>query len=127
MKPSKQNAFTLVEVLISILLLAIVLTGGLALYLNATDLTALVSHKKMAIQIANDVLECCKNQPYDSINVTNCSPSLMIGGLTPTITGTVTEATNPTRKIIAVKVAWTDPGRATDLSQEINLVTQIGP
>ena len=51
---------TLIEVLISILLIAITAMGGIALYFNASEIQGIVLHKKIAIEMANSQMEECR-------------------------------------------------------------------
>lgn len=52
-----QCGFTVIESLISMLLLGVILTGGLSIYFNSKKILTLVQHKKIATEIANSKLE----------------------------------------------------------------------
>lgn len=132
MKPSKQNAFTLIEVLISMLLLAIVLSGGITLFFHANDISALVLHKKMAMEEGSNGIEYLKNMDYsalwglaDPINqpyITN----MTVGQIEAQTTRTLTRVTPENRVIANIMVTWTDPSR-TSSPQEMTFMTQIAP
>lgn len=68
---------TLIEVLISIILVAITTLGGIALYFNATELQSIVFHKKMAIELANSKMEECRRTDC----ITGVPEPISIGGL----------------------------------------------
>ena len=125
--PKKFNckASSLVEVLISILLFAIVIAGGLGFYSYATHLQALATHKKIATQIANVMMEEYKSKLY-SDPVLNLDP----GGHTVPCTFNVdnlyvcwvyVQSPNSDYKQVKVGVKWSEVGMTAD--QWVNMTT----
>ena len=51
------KGFTIVEALISIILFTIILTGGINIYVTASRITALATHKRLAVENANTKVE----------------------------------------------------------------------
>ena len=60
----KSNAFTLIECMISLLLIAIVLAGGIAYYFYSNDYLQAAIRKRIATEIASSKLEEIKNKGY---------------------------------------------------------------
>src|SRR6185503_3413373 len=87
-----QSGFTIIESLISLILLAIVITGGMQFYFNAQKIVSLASHKKIAIQIANTRLEEIRRNGYGSLEEPAtgvpqaCPTAVTVGGLSATCT-----------------------------------------
>ena len=61
------KGFTLVESLISILLLAIVLVGGMGFYFYSTDVMTIAMQKKMAMEMAMQAMEQMKDLGYSCL------------------------------------------------------------
>lgn len=114
MKTNNSSGFTLVEVLISILMLAIVLTGGMALYHNASEIMAHMVHKKVAMELADLEMEGIKELTYNSIipldetTITGAP----LANAKKTITVTEVDAKY---KEVGVKVAWKDNSKSVEL------------
>ena len=139
---SNNKGMTLAEVLISLLLLAIVLTGGMGFYFNADEAIALVTHKKFATEIANLTLEDLKRGGYPNLPPSGPGistaltdtddPLHIIKNLSATKTVTVTDiddpvgGTNPVDyKKVEVIVTWSEAGKNT--ARKTNLVTYMAP
>ena len=108
------NGFTLIEVLISILVLAVVLTGGMALYHNASEIMAHMVHKKVAMELADLEMEGIKEQTYNSIipvDETSIAGSSLTNAKK---TITVTEV-DERYKEVGVTVAWKDNTKSVEL------------
>lgn len=131
------SGFTLVETLISILILAIVLAGGLSLYFNSSAISALMTHKKFATELTSKIMEELKKNGYASLPLpgpgiptaltTADDPSHIILDLTPaTKTVTVTDIGSPVEyKQVDVIVNWTEAGKSTPRSAQAT--TYIAP
>lgn len=63
----KKTGFTIVECIISLLLLAIIMVGGMAFYTYASQYTMGAVHKKTALEIANTKMEEIRNNGYASL------------------------------------------------------------
>jgi prepilin-type N-terminal cleavage/methylation domain-containing protein len=114
------KGLTLVEVLISIILLAIVLAGGLAFYFNSSETMALATHKRIATEMAHDRLEILKAQSCSTITNTT-EGALQVGGLTATRVTTI----DPTTCEVNVTVAWQEAGKAS--GRQVSFDTVIAP
>jgi len=57
---NNKHGTTLIEILISIILVAITTLGGIALFFNASQLQGIVRHKKIAVEMANSKMEECR-------------------------------------------------------------------
>ncbi len=130
------RGFTLAEVLISLLILVIILAGGMKFYFYASEVIGLVTHKKLATEIANSTLEDLKRSGYSNLPapgpgtptaLTNTDdPVGILKDLSATKTVTVTDVGNPIDyKQVDVAVAWTESGKNT--SRETKLTTYIAP
>ena len=58
---------TLIECVISILILSVTLAGSLNLYFNATSIMSVAMHKKVALEIAIQELEKVKDAGYAAL------------------------------------------------------------
>ena len=133
-KLKNNKGFGLIETLISILLLSIVLTGGMAFYFNGNEFMGLAKHKKMALEIANSKLEDLKNFGYGSLPPagTLVVTNIAVGGLSAVQTTTVTNQDDPVGgnpvdyKEVRVRVDWTEAGKIT-APQQIDLTTFMSP
>ena len=114
------KGFTIIESLISILLLAIVLAGGVSFYHNSDALMSMAMHKKMATEMANSQMEYLKIVPYD--NLTNSTTIINVGSLSGGQTVVVTPI-DANYKSANVLVNWVETDKNT--TQVMNLVTYI--
>lgn len=79
MKRIKNNqGTTIIEILVSLILIAITALGGIALHYNATELQAIVLHKKMAVELANNQMEECRR----GVNCSAGTSDITISGIT---------------------------------------------
>jgi prepilin-type N-terminal cleavage/methylation domain-containing protein len=63
----KKPGFTIIECLISLLLLVIIMIGGMAFYTYASQYTRAALHKRAALEIANTRMEAMRNSGYSSL------------------------------------------------------------
>lgn len=131
-----KRGFTLVECLISLLLVIIVLVGGAGFYFYASQILRGSTHRRIAAEIADSKTEEIKNAGYSSLP--NPAPgglwqgpiNVTIGGLTGQENIYVydiddDEDTITDYKQVKVKVNWPEPGKST--GQEISLDTYLAP
>jgi len=94
---STKRGFTLIESLISLILLSIVLTGGMQFYFNSQKLVSLASHKRLALHIANARLEEMRKNGYGALPNPAPGPGVVttttitVGGLTASRVETVVD------------------------------------
>jgi len=78
----KQNGSTLIEILVSMIIMAITLLGGIALYFNASEIQKMAVHKKMATELANSRMEELRSMSCAAITALNHNwADLQVGGL----------------------------------------------
>jgi len=132
----KDSGFTLIESVIALLLIAMMLSGGLALYLYSQGHLNAAIHRKMATNIANSRMEEIKNGGYGNLpDPAPVSPgiwtgpsSVAIAGLTGTETDYVFEfdadgdGLNDS-KHIRVDISWHQPDKTA--AQHVTLDTII--
>jgi prepilin-type N-terminal cleavage/methylation domain-containing protein len=122
-----KSGFTLLEIIISILLLAITLAGGMALYFNANKIMSLMVHKKAAMELADEKMEELRDVSYNStpLEVGEKSEStLKVAGLNASRTVTVTEP-HTSYKQVTIEVNWKEANETADKS--IKLVSYVSP
>lgn len=118
---SEKRGFTLIEIMVSILLLAITLTGGMVLYHNAEQIMALMVHKKVAMELADEKMEEIRNKPFVSLpnnDVPVVESNLKITGL-PASRKTVISQPASNLKEVRVEVNWNEAGAVTAKSVEL--------
>jgi len=136
-KMRAKKGLTIVECLLSIIILAIMLTAGLAFYFNAQASMRWAISKRIAVEMASAQLESIRNDGY--ANLPNPAPSgnlwqgplaIALGRLTGQkeiyvfdIDENADHLTD--YKQVRVIVSWQDPGR-TGLST-VSLDTYIAP
>jgi len=78
----KQGGSTLIEILVSMVIMAISVLGGIALYFNASELQKMAMHKKMATELANSRMEELRTMSCATITGLSTNwTDLQIGGL----------------------------------------------
>ena len=115
------SGFTLLEILVSMLLLAVTLVGGMALYHNAERIMALMVHKKVAMELANEKMEAVRNSSYGSLSDgVSQDFGLKVSGLNA---GRVTTVSilDPNKDVKEVRVAvnWKEAGQKIDKTVEL--------
>lgn len=134
-----KKGLTIIECLLSILLLAIMLTAGMAFYFNAQASMRGSIHKRIAVEMASAQLENIKNSGY--LNLPDYCPepdgcvipnrNVAIGalvGLSNTVVKDVDEPGTPVGtdyKRVTIQISWQDPGKSS--SSAVSLDTYIAP
>ncbi len=109
----QKSGFTLLEILVSLLLLAVTLVGGMALYHNAQKIMALMVHKKVAMELADRQMETVRTTSFGLLAAGESTESnLRVTGLPANRRTTVTE-TSSKLKEIRVEVNWNEAGQTT--------------
>jgi prepilin-type N-terminal cleavage/methylation domain-containing protein len=119
------KGFTIIECLISILLLTIIMVGGMALFFYPQGYYTASAHRKVATDIASAQLEGLKKQlitNWDS--AFPASLPITIGGLSGTVRIPQPFSSCGTDcKAVQVKISWNEPEKAA--LQEVILDTCI--
>ena len=66
---SNQRGSTLIEILVSMIIMTITLLGGIALYFNASEIQKMAIHKKMATELASTKMEKYRDKTCESIDI----------------------------------------------------------
>ncbi len=77
-KKNRRGAFTLIEVLVSLFVISIVMTGIYQLILYSLAITSDNQHYVESIAIANQKMEQIRNMPYDDVGTVSGSPHGLI-------------------------------------------------
>ena len=131
-----RKGFTIIECLISVILLAITMVGSMAFYFYSTGHLAGATHKRIAAELANAKMEELKNTDYDDItndtqNITiSATPGIPMSGINGTENVTVNPGGGhfggPEYKEVHVEIAWSEPTKS-GLQQKVTLSTNIAP
>ena len=129
MKLKENQGLTLIECLISILLLAIVLAGGMSFYFNSTAVMTLVMHKKTAMEMVTQAMEQIKNDGYLGLPLSGVVDTSMVtfGDFSVQKQRQVTDESGPVpkNKKVEIQVRWFESGNPT--ARTIGLVTYMAP
>jgi len=123
------RGFTLIESLISIILLSICLAGGIAFYFNASEIMTLAIHKKIAVEIANQAVEKYKEMGYSDLPPANgvwtADSAVTFGDFSVQTRRKIADVVNgpPATKQVEFEVTWTEAGKTQ--ARTINLFTYI--
>jgi prepilin-type N-terminal cleavage/methylation domain-containing protein len=117
-----EHGFSLIECLVSILLLTFLLVGGMSFYTFSNDYLQSVTSRRIAADLANSRMEIIKSGGYDAAsNLTACSnpssTSVLIGQLPGSMVccqnGTFTDVNaTSSYKAVKVKVQWNQPNKS---------------
>ncbi len=121
---------TLIEVLISMLILTIVLTGGMQYFIVTSKVMVLARHKEMAMEMANGALEEMRKAGFDHLPLATGlwgpDSSITFGDFTATTKRRVTNINNVgqvVRRQVEVQVNWNESGQGAP--REISLFTYV--
>jgi prepilin-type N-terminal cleavage/methylation domain-containing protein len=120
----KQRAFTLIEVLVSIVILAVALTGSMSIYFYLNSIAGRAINERKAVQMADSKMEELKGVSYAAL--TNSTTSISVGALSFQQTVTVTDLADTfASKQVRVLITWHEPDRTGD--EAVDLVTVRQP
>jgi len=128
----KSDGSTLIEILVSMIIMTITVLGGMALYFNASELQKMAMHKKMATELANSQMEKLRTMSCAAISALDHNwTDLQIGGLLlagadgkgikvepPVDQGNYCE--------VEIKIKWNEVGQI-NRDFDINLATFVAP
>ena len=133
-----KKAFTLIESLVSVIILSICMAGGIHLYNYADNMTSLAIHKKVANEVINSSMEDLKSSDYFTITGTNnntfVTTIINVGGLSATESINVVpvdDAGMPVApgsesfKEITISFVWSEADDVTDDQRSHQIVTYI--
>ena len=128
---TNKNGFTLIEALISVIILSVTLAAGIQLLFNASKITGLVTHKKIAMELINTELELLRVALYS--NIINNTTSIAVGGLSGQTITTVVDVDangNPNPpfafKQVDIQVLWGEAGE-NPTTRSYDITTYIAP
>ena len=127
------RGYSLLEALVSLLILAIVIVSGSAFFTYAREIQALAAHKRMARELINSKLEALKNAAYADLpdpsvpDITNVTVGHLPGQQTTTVTDlTGAFGTPEGYKSVTTKIAWNQPMQGGK-NLEMDFTTIIAP
>lgn len=134
---NKKTGFTIIELLISLLLLTIVFIAGMAFYFYSNQFMLTSFHRRVATELANSIMEQIKQDGYDSLP--NPAPTSglwqgpipiniedLTGNQNIYVTDIDDDGDNATDyKQVNVEIDWQEPGKKNQ--QTIKLETYIAP
>lgn len=124
MLSKSESSFTLIECLVSIIILAVLLTAGMAFYFNAQEALRGAIHKRIAVEMASAEMESIKNTDYANISLGTWPQSdVSIGNLTGKTDVDVSDMGG--FKQVHVVVSWQDAAKSA--SQNVSIDTYIAP
>jgi prepilin-type N-terminal cleavage/methylation domain-containing protein len=127
-----KKGLTIIECLLSIIILAIMLTAGMAFYFNAQAAMRWSEHKRIALEMAGAELENIKNNGYSSLpnpapagNLWQGPLAIAVGNLSGQkyiyVFDIDVNADNITDyKQVRVVVSWQDAGKSISQSASLN-------
>ena len=120
----KSKGLTLIEVLVSIVIFAVALAGGMAMFFYLNSIASRGINERKAVQLADSKMEELQNTSY--ANLVNSTVSVSGGTFTAQQSVTVTNMTDALGgKQIRVLMSWHEPGRVGD--EAVDLVTVRQP
>jgi len=130
-----KRSFTIIECVISLLILTILLTGGIAFYFYSHEGLRWSTNKRIALEIANSKLEEIKNDasylvnhPPGADNLCEKITNIPVGNFTSVSNTLEVYAYNipaVSYKQLEVRVTWPQPGKTGQ--DTISLTTYITP
>jgi prepilin-type N-terminal cleavage/methylation domain-containing protein len=134
MKPRNDQGFTLVEVLVASVVVAISIFSVIAFVRKGQDLLAIDKHRRMARGIIERTLENAKYQPenYNNLVSTSATSDVVLdeerspnlhGSLTVAVGDSVTQVNgiNAPYRPIKATVTWKEPGRAAGNDETVSI------
>ena len=119
-----EQAFTLVEALIAILILSVMLLGLVPAFIKAYNLQNEIALREVAVDIAHEKLEKLRTMDIDDISSNSTSVTRRINkrDVTDTVNSTATTLFNGDLKQIIVSVYW----NYRNQQKSYNATTTIG-
>jgi type IV pilus assembly protein PilV len=122
--PIRSKGFSLVEVMIAMLILAIALLALAGLMVTTTRNSSFGGHMTEASTFAQDKLEQLRVSPWTGVATGNDTLQGSTG-ITYTRNWTVTPNTNGDQRWVSITLTWTDPTKNSNHSMRLlSVVTQ---
>ena len=119
----QHRGLTIIEVLFSIIILAVTLAGGASIYFYVMQITKQASHRNIAVQMANSKMEALRSVDYNSLLTSSANISIngwdMIQNVIITDIGSYKQA--------QVEIKWHESNKAADQMETVKLSTYISP
>ncbi len=129
----EKQGSTLIEVLVSMVIIAVAALGGIALYHNSAELKTIALHKKMASESANSQMEEFRAMAYSdsALNVGVTTSDITVGGLSADVIdglGMTVTVTDPGLgyKKIQVDIDWEEVSQI-ERNFNVSLITLKRP
>jgi type IV pilus assembly protein PilV len=120
----RSRGFSLVEVMIALLILAIALLALAGLMVTTTRNSSFGGHMTEASTFAQDVLERLRVSPWAGVAAGNDTIQGSTG-ITYTRNWTVTPNTNGDQRWVSITLTWTDPTKNSNHSMRLlSVITQ---
>ncbi len=88
-KGRKKSGFTIIEVVVSVLILLIILTGSSMLYVRGRERIHTRKYQRAAVQLASRKIEELKGSPYVSVTAGQSSENITLENFTYSLTADV--------------------------------------
>ncbi len=109
-RKSKQNGFSLIEVLIAMLLMSAVLISLIVVIAFGFNNISRTKQYALATHVAQEAIEYIRNQPFDQISFAGLGPTFMHESLIPLENGacylTVQSGAGDDIKKVSIRVRW---------------------
>ena len=126
-RKKQEEAFTLIEVLVTIFILAIVLLTLITVFVYGFNLLSRTNQVNLATQIAHEQVEIIRNTAFD--NITSLGSSFTDSKISNLLNGqgglTVEDSLGPDIKKVTVTVTWDYRGRQMK-KDVVTLITREG-
>jgi prepilin-type N-terminal cleavage/methylation domain-containing protein len=132
-----RQGFTMIETLISILILLVMMTAGTAFYYNSSRIMAMTMRKKKALEMATQAIENAKDTGYSGLTALGIWQDIPLSGWDTTDIFPQSPAPQRQRRVtndtvagavfkkVEVSVVWQEPGSSS--SGSIFLATYLAP
>jgi len=134
-----EEGWTLIEALVSMVIIVIIALSGIALYFNSSELERMALNKKIATELANSKMEGYRSADYSTLTAGVTTADVVIGGLDAKVSDglgeTVTiadiDGDSPPDgtidyKRVQVDINWEEAGKI-ERTFNISLITHIKP
>lgn len=136
-KKSHQDGSILIEVLVAAIIFSVALFALTSFQANVYRAHSITGQQDIALELAESKMAVFRSYTsltssttpigYADITSNTVGTSSTVAGATYTLTWTVTDATNPTRKIVTITSTWNDSAGGTNTVTANSIIGQIDP